>query len=163
MSRDSKSLPKIESVLIQGKLARRRLAFVGTKGPERGAQEKKMLRGGFWGGRRLPATARTAVPMKGRALCAVPPSNIPPKLHTPFRKGKLALLQSSRAERTEFQGYKMGKPGHQRRPHRGPGAHPKPQGRGSALLSWDPAVAPGLLSPPGLPVHPEQEPASARQ
>lgn len=32
-------------------MARHRLAFVGTDGLARGAQNNKMLRAGFWGGR----------------------------------------------------------------------------------------------------------------
>ena len=77
-----------------------------------------MLRGGFWGGRRLPATARAAAPVRGRVLRSTPPGSPLPKTHTPCREGKRALLQSSRAERAEFHGYKAGKPGHPLRPRR---------------------------------------------
>lgn len=94
-------------------MARHRLAFVGTDGLARGAQNNKMLRAGFWGGRWLPATACTVVLTKGRALCTALLGHVLPKTYTQFRKGRWSLLQSFRAEKTEFHGYKTGRPEHQ--------------------------------------------------
>ena len=77
-----------------------------------------MLRAGFWGGRWLPATACAVVLTKGRALCTALPGHILPKTYTQLRKGRWSLLQSFRTERTEFHGYKTGRPEHQLRPNR---------------------------------------------
>ena len=99
-------------------MARHRLAFVGTDGLASGAQENKMLRAGFWGGRWLPATACTVVLTKGRVLYTALPGHILPKTYTQFRKETWSLLQSFRAERMEFHGYKTGRPEHQLRPNR---------------------------------------------
>lgn len=81
----------------------------GTDGLARGAQNNKMLRAGFWGGRLL-ATACTVVLTKGRALCTALLGHILPQNLHPFRKGRWSLLQSFRAEKTEFHGYKTGRP-----------------------------------------------------
>lgn len=74
-----------------------------------------MLRAGFWGGG-TRATACTVL-TKGRALCTALLGHILPKL-TPIQEREVEFAQSFRAEKTEFHGYKTGRPEHQLWPNR---------------------------------------------
>lgn len=91
-------------------MARHRLAFVGTDGQARGAQNNKMLRAGFWGGRWLLATACTVVLTKGRALCTALLGHILPKTYTHSGKGGGVCSRASGQRRQNSMVIRQGGP-----------------------------------------------------